>query len=151
MMRNWFVSFVFVLASSGMAIAQSCVDYDMYDAGKKYPGAAFIVNYIADIQEQDLYSSKGLRLSKAEQVLRQDRANVHKFGLGGEMDTRDGFFGKSANRALLEKAQYVTYCNTNLSELKRNILQGRVPGFVDVMVFKMLGTGRYVVFLNVVG
>tara|TARA_R110002020_G_scaffold136630_17_gene304797 strand:- start:14384 stop:14590 length:207 start_codon:yes stop_codon:yes gene_type:complete len=52
---------------------------------------------------------------------------------------------------LLENAQLVTYFNVNLSALKGQILQGRVPGLLDVMVFKMLNTGRYVVFTNVVG
>jgi len=143
-------AFVFLLVYNGSAFAQGCVDYDIYDVGKTYPGGKFIVNYLADIQEQDLYSSKGARLSSVEQILRQDRANVHKFKLGSEMDTHDRFFGRPANRALLDSAQLVTNCNVNLSALKSQILQGRVPGFLDVMVFKMLSTGRYVIFINVV-
>ena len=150
-MRYWFFAFAILLMGNSTALAQSCVDYDIYDAGKTYPEARLVVNYLTDIQEQDLYSSKGVRLSNAEQILRQDRANVHKFKIGSEMDTRDSFFGKSANRALLETAQLVTYCDVNLTALKRQILQGGVPGFLDVMVFKMLGSGRYRVFINVVG
>lgn len=150
-MRNLFISVAFLLLTNGAAMAQSCVDYDIYDAGKTYPGARFVVDYVADIQEQDLYNSKGHRLSNAKQILRQDRANVHKFGLGSEMDTRDGFFGKSKNRAILEKAQYVTYCGTNLADLETTILQGRVHGLLEVMLFKLHGTDRYVVFINVVG
>ena len=150
-MRFWFSTFVILLMSNTTTLAQSCVDYDIYDAGKTYPGARLVVNYLADIQEQDLYSSKGVKLSNVGQILRQDRANVHKFKLGSEMDTHDRIFGKSANRALLETAQLVTYCDVNLTALKRQILQGGVPGFLDVLVFKMLGSGRYRVFINVVG
>ncbi|MCY0149305.1 hypothetical protein OEG84_23620 [Hoeflea sp. G2-23] len=150
-MRFWLAAFIFLCVNNSAAFAQGCVDYDIYDAGKTYPGARFIVNYLADIQEQDLYNSKGVGLSNAEQILRQDRANVHKFKTGSEMDSHDSFFGKPANRALLETGQLVTYCNINLTALKRQISQGRVPGLLDVMVFKMLGTGRYTVFINVVG
>jgi hypothetical protein len=142
---------ILLLAFSQAAFAQSCIDYDIYDAGRTYPGARLVVGYVADIQEQDLYSSSGARLQKAAQVMRQDRANVHKFGLGSEMDTHDGFFRSSSNRTLLENARYVTYCSQNIAELKRQIQQASVPGFLDVIVFQMIDSGRYVVFINVVG
>lgn len=38
------------------------------------------------------------------------------------MDTLDEFFKSSDNRTLLEAASYSTDCNTNLFELKRDIL-----------------------------
>jgi hypothetical protein len=144
-------AFVFLLVYGGSAFAQGCVDYDIYDAGKTYPGGEFIVNYLADIQRQDLYNSKGVRLSSVEQILRQDRANVHKFKIGSENDTHDRFFDSAANRALLENAELATYCKEDLVALKNQILQGQISGFLDVMVFKMRSTGRYVVFINVVG
>ncbi len=145
-----FAAAVLIAGTLGAA-AQGCVDYDIYDAGYTYPGADFVVTYTTGIDEQDLYNSRGARLSTAAQVIRQDRANVHKFGLAGPADRGDDFFGRTSNRGVLDHARYVTYCYLNISQLKRDIVRGSVPGILDVLMFRMRGSGRYVVFLNVVG
>ena len=62
-----------------------------------------IGDYWAWIGRQDLYNSNGERLSQPWQVLRQDRANVHRFGVVQAGDDWDPWFGDSANRAALER------------------------------------------------
>lgn len=151
MLRNLFLSFCFLFVCGGIAQAQNCVDYDIYDAGRTYPGARFVVSFVADIQMHDLYSSAGVKLSTAQQVLRQDRANVHKFGKRDGSDTVDGFFSDAGNRAILETADYTTYCDTDLPDLMRSIVDGRVSGFVEVMVFRTLKLDSNIVFINIVG
>ena len=60
-------------------------------------------SYTAYIGIEDLHNSKGARLTQPWQVLRQDRANFHKFGIRDPEDESDGFFSNKGNRALLEK------------------------------------------------
>lgn len=62
-----------------------------------------IGSYWAFIGNQDLYNSKGARLTAPWQVLRQDRANVHKFGISQPGDEWDAFFGSIDNRAAMER------------------------------------------------
>ena len=57
--------------------------------------------YEAYIGVQDLYNSKGVRLSSAAQVLRQDRANVHRFGIWQPGDQLDPIFGTLAAREVM--------------------------------------------------
>ena len=61
-----------------------------------------IDEYSAYISENDLYNSNGDRLREAWQIIRQDRANVHRYGLIDEDDEGDYFFDNADNRALLE-------------------------------------------------
>jgi len=60
-------------------------------------------SYWAYIGTQDLFNSKGARLTAPWQVLRQDRANVHKFGISQAGDEWDPFFGSYDNRAAMER------------------------------------------------
>ena len=61
-----------------------------------------IASYSAYIGQDDLYNSNGARLMEPWQVIRQDRANVHKFGIRQPGDESDGFFGSVRNRELAE-------------------------------------------------
>ena len=61
-----------------------------------------IGSYVAYIGGNDLFNSKGGRLTEPWQILRQDRANVHKFGLVDRGDEGDPFFGDIDNRAAME-------------------------------------------------
>lgn len=58
--------------------------------------------YAAYIGEDDLYNSKGERLTEPWQVLRQDRANYHKFKIRQPGDEGDPFFSDVDNRAAME-------------------------------------------------
>lgn len=59
--------------------------------------------YVAYIGRDDLYNSRGARLTEPWQVLRQDRANYHRFGVRQRGDEGDSFFGSIDNRAIMER------------------------------------------------
>ena len=61
-----------------------------------------IGGYRAHIGPADLVNSNGARLTQAWQVIRQDRANVHRFGLSQPGDERDPWFGTGEMRNALE-------------------------------------------------
>jgi hypothetical protein len=61
--------------------------------------------YVAYIGQDDLYNSNGVRLTEPWQVLRQDRANYHRFGVSQPGDEWYGFFGSIDNRAIMERPQ----------------------------------------------
>ena len=69
------------------------------------PGSAWsqqvIDTYISEIGSEDRVNSRGNPLTKAEQILAQDRANFHRFGIRHPGDTGDQFFGVRDNRAAL--------------------------------------------------
>ena len=59
--------------------------------------------YIARLSSKDHRNSQGDRLDSAAAIIRQDRANFHKFGRQDDEDESDGFFASANNRELLEK------------------------------------------------
>lgn len=59
--------------------------------------------YNARLSAQDHFSSRGERLTSAAAIIRQDRANFHKFGRRDPEDQSDEFFASGRNRDLLEK------------------------------------------------
>lgn len=62
-----------------------------------------IEQYDAYIGEDDLYNSSGARLTQPWQVIRQDRANYHRFNIRQRGDQGDGFFASARNRDLAER------------------------------------------------
>ena len=62
-----------------------------------------IESYGAYIGQDDLYNSSNERLTQPWQVIRQDRANVHRFGVRQPGDEIDGFFTSARNRELAER------------------------------------------------
>lgn len=69
------------------------------------PAAAqqLVGEYVAYIGPQDLVNSKGARLKEPWQILRQDRANFHRFGKGDPQDGWDDFFHDAGNRESMER------------------------------------------------
>lgn len=63
----------------------------------------FLGQYTAFIGHDDLYNSKGQRLREPWQILRQDRANVHRFGITQPGDERDSFFASTKSREAMER------------------------------------------------
>ena len=61
-----------------------------------------ICSYVARLSERDHSASDGFRLKDAASIIRQDRANVHKFGRRDEEDESDNFFSSVRNREDLE-------------------------------------------------
>lgn len=59
-------------------------------------------SYSAYIGSNDVYNSSGARLTKHWQVLRQDRANFHRYGIKDRDDEWDQFFDDSGRRGQLE-------------------------------------------------
>ena len=66
-------------------------------------GNSVIDEYEAYIGPSDLRNSEGGRLTQAWQVLRQDRANYHRYRIRDRGDQGDSFFGSVENRAIMER------------------------------------------------
>jgi hypothetical protein len=62
-----------------------------------------IGSYVALLSEADHFNSSGQRLSSAAAIIRQDRANFHRFGIKDPQDEGDAFFADEGNRAGLEQ------------------------------------------------
>ena len=60
-------------------------------------------SYQAFLSERDHFNSSGQRLTTAAAIIRQDRANFHRFGLRDAGDESDSFFSIADNRAALER------------------------------------------------
>jgi hypothetical protein len=63
----------------------------------------YLGSYVARISAQDHQASDGYALDTAAQMVRQDRANWHKFGYGDPDDQDDPWFGSADARARLER------------------------------------------------
>ncbi len=59
--------------------------------------------YVAYLGEDDHYNSRGKRLTEPWQIIRQDRANFHRFGIRDRGDQGDSFFSSMQNRARMER------------------------------------------------
>lgn len=59
-------------------------------------------SYCATLSARDHFNSNGQRLTTAAAIIRQDRANYHKFRRRDPGDQGDSFFSLQANRARLE-------------------------------------------------
>ena len=62
-----------------------------------------IGSYVAFLGEADHFNSNGQRLTSAAAIIRQDRANFHRFGIRDAEDQDDTFFADEGNRAALEQ------------------------------------------------
>jgi hypothetical protein len=62
-----------------------------------------IESYTARLSSNDHYNSSGERLTSPAAIIRQDRANFHKFGLRDPEDEGDRYFSSASNRALMER------------------------------------------------
>lgn len=76
-----------------------------YTLLQSWPATAqeLIATYTARLSSQDHFNSSGARLRNAAAIIRQDRANFHRFGVRDPQDQWDGFFASKANRARLER------------------------------------------------
>jgi hypothetical protein len=105
------------------------------------PAAAqeVIGSYAAYIGQDDLYNSEGQRLREPWQILRQDRANFHRFGIAQLGDEWDPFFGDVDNRAAMEA---MLRSGTITSLARRDIVGGDVT--VYVTIYGRGGRGTYI-------
>ncbi len=80
------------------------VEVDVWSSPGTGPATATVLDrYVAFIGRDDLYNSSGVRLTEPWQILRQDRANYHRFGVRQRGDQGDSFFGAIDNRARMER------------------------------------------------
>lgn len=98
-----------------------------------------IGSYVAFIGTDDLYNSRGARLTEPWQVLRQDRANFHRFGISQAGDEWDPFFASIENRAAMERM----IMNGHIDPVaRRDILRG--GAMVHVGIYGSGNAGHYV-------
>ena len=86
--------------------------------------------YAAFIGQEDLFNSRGARLTDAASVLRQDRANVHRFGIVHVGDQGDPWFFQPAAREAM--ARMLANGGGIHPQVARMIVAGGVPVYVTV-------------------
>jgi hypothetical protein len=91
-----------------------------------------IGTYIARISDNDHHASDGYRLDTAAQMVRQDRANWHKFGRGDAEDQDDPWFSSTASRAKFE--QMLNKGSAMSQGTRRAIVNGEPV--IEVQVFR---------------
>ncbi|AYD01007.1 hypothetical protein [Neorhizobium sp. NCHU2750] len=133
-MRGKFLS---VLAGGILAVsvasawAQSSVTVEHSDR--------LIDSYRAYIGHDDLFNSKGVRLTQPWQIIRQDRANFYLYGIRDRDDEPDTFFADANNRQALE----IMLRNGNMTgEAARMIIRGDV--WIDVEIYGRGSSGRWI-------
>ncbi|WP_101069013.1 protease inhibitor I42 family protein [Roseovarius salinarum] len=90
-------------------------------------------SYVARIGRQDLYNSEGARLKEPWQVLRQDRANYHRFGLRDPRDEGDRYFDTAASRERIERMYEAGGVTGGISaEVAQALVQGGATVEVDI-------------------
>lgn len=90
-----------------------------------------VEEYNAYIGEEDLYNSYGERLTAPWQVIRQDRANYHRYGISQPGDEGDSFFASAKNR---EKAERMIQYGTIERRAARDVLRG--GALINVQIFR---------------
>ena len=88
-----------------------------------------IETYKARLSYNDHTSSRGSKLTTVEAILRQDRANYHKFYKRDKDDSSDTFFTSTYNRSVLPRL----LSNGQISNsVRRDILYGNPLVIVDI-------------------
>ncbi|AYG67382.1 MULTISPECIES: hypothetical protein [unclassified Rhizobium] len=93
-MKKLILSLLLAVSMIDVAAAQSTI--------KRDGSARLIESYRAYIGSDDLYNSKGERLTAPWQIIRQDRANYHAYRRRDRGDQGDSFFSQASNRQKLE-------------------------------------------------
>lgn len=101
--------------------------------------ASLLESYVAVLSERDHFNSSGTRLTTAAAIIRQDRANFHKFVKRDDGDQSDRFFADAKNRALLE--QYIARGTSSPATL-RAILNGTPT--ITVNIYRSADGQEYV-------
>ena len=92
----------------------------------------FLGSYVARISANDHEASDGYPLDTAAQMVRQDRANWHKFGSGDAEDEHDPWFGSTQARARFEMMLNKSGAMTEAT--RRAIVRGEPV--VEVQVYR---------------
>lgn len=103
--------------------------------------ADYVGQYQAEISARDLRNSNGQMLQTVAAILRQDRANVHRYGIVDRFDEIDGIFDDAERRADLE----VAVANSPVApELARSIRAGDARVIVE-----FYGEGRSIRYVKI--
>jgi type III secretory pathway component EscR len=88
-------------------------------------GQDYSAFYEARLSAQDHTTSNGAKLSDVASILRQDRANYHKFKKRDADDQTDNFFSSAKNRVLIDSYFKNVYSGNPMSAKdKQAILSG---------------------------
>ena len=68
-----------------------------------YGQKAYTYTYTAKLSNQDHFNSSGARIKSAADIIRQDRANFHKFNKRDKEDTNGNVFSTASARAEIPK------------------------------------------------
>lgn len=82
---------------------KSCLVLALLLASSPALADRLVESYVARLGANDHFNSSGGRLTSPALIIRQDRANFHKFGLRDPEDQSDSFFRNANNRELLEQ------------------------------------------------
>lgn len=130
-MKNFLLPLVLVVGTISSAHAQSSIT--------AAPKVRLLESYRAYIGRSDLFNSSGVRLTRPWQIIRQDRANVHLYGVRDRGDQLDSFFADAANRQIMEGMLQ----NGKMSaEAAQMIILGDV--WIDVEIYGSGGIGRWI-------
>ncbi|MEO9865390.1 MAG: hypothetical protein ABJO29_02700 [Yoonia sp.] len=87
--------------------------------------------YAAHISADDLTNSSGARLGDAASVIRQDRANYHRFGLADGADSNDPLFGSADARANIPAM--IRAAGGIAPDVAEWIMRGNVTVYINIL------------------
>ena len=96
-------------------------------------------SYNARLSSRDHFNSNGKRLRNPAAIMRQDRANFHRFGRRDAADQSDSFFASKANRARMERM----LSKGSSSRAVRNLIVNRTP-VVRVEIYGQGNRGTHI-------
>lgn len=130
-MKPVLTALVMMLGCTHAALSQSAI----VQGG----GQQLLESYVAYIGDMDLYNSNGQRLTQPWQIIRQDRANYHRFRIRHDGDESDSFFASADNRAVMEDMLRRGQISNGAA---RDIVNGDV--FIEVEIYGQGGRGTSV-------
>ncbi|RWC32795.1 hypothetical protein [Mesorhizobium sp.] len=117
------------MRKSGIVIAAGLLLASLLGAGAAHADD-MLGSYVARISDRDHQASDGYALDNAAQMVRQDRANWHKFHRRDSDDEGDGWFRTNDQRADLQRM--LERGGAMSSSTKRAIVNGEPLIQVDV-------------------
>lgn len=118
-MRN-VMRFVWLAAALVIALVGFTVLGTLF-AGSASAQGRVLAEYTARIGPDDHFNSAGDRLDTVAAILRQDRANMHRFDLADEEDESDDYFVDAQTRGLFE---WLTSRGLARPDTRREIING---------------------------
>ncbi|MCX7068050.1 MAG: hypothetical protein NTW85_10210 [Methylococcales bacterium] len=101
-----------------------------------YAEETLVESYTAKLSSEDHFNSDGQRLKNVADIIRQDRANYHKFNVRDNEDNADSFFADKDN---LERIPAMLKKGHIDKETQKSILNGTpvvsvkiYPNYIDI-------------------